>query len=159
MTRNVRTATLADIDSLARLFDEYRVFYEQDSNTDLARSFLTARLENGESTIFLATDDTGRDCGFTQLFPSFSSVAAQPIWVLNDLYVDAAARKTGVGRRLMNRARDFARDTGTKGILLETAKTNRRAQALYESLGYEANTGSYYYFLDLSSSPGPDRNA
>lgn len=151
MTRNVRTATLADIDSLARLFDEYRMFYAQISDTALARSFLRARLENGESTVFIAADDTGRDCGFTQLFPSFSSVAAQAIWVLNDLYVDAAARKTGIGRSLMNRARDYARETGAKGILLETATTNRPAQALYESLGYKVNSDSFYYFLDVET--------
>jgi len=36
-----------------------------------------------------------------------------------------------------------------KGIQLEAAKTNNKAQALYESLGYKKNTESFAYFLDL----------
>jgi ribosomal protein S18 acetylase RimI-like enzyme len=139
---------MSDIDELTRLFDEYRVFYEQTSDLALARSFLTKRIEQDESRIFIADNGGGSCCGFTQLFPSFSSVSALPIWILNDLYVQSSARKQGVGRRLMNKARDFAVETESKGILLETAKTNVSAQALYEALGYQKNKGSFFYFLN-----------
>lgn len=151
MSFDVRTATITDIDELTRLFDEYRMFYEQAGDIKLAREFLTDRMEKNQSTIFIATNDQGRGCGFTQLYPSFSSVSAQSIWILNDLYVEASARKNGVGRQLMNKARDFAIATAAKGVLLETAKTNRQAQALYESLGYEVNTEGYYYFLSVDT--------
>lgn len=145
----MRAASTADIDELTRLFDGYRMFYEQSSDVDLARSFLTERIEKEESKIFVACDSNDSCCGFTQLFRSFSSVSAKPLWILNDLYVDKAARKKGVGRLLMNKARDFAIDTASKGIQLETAKTNSKAQALYESLGYKKNTESFAYFLRL----------
>lgn len=144
----MRSASMSDIDELTRLFDEYRIFYEQTSDLDLARSFLTKRIENDESRIFVGDKGDGSCCGFTQLFPSFSSVSALPIWVLNDLYVENSARKQGVGRLLMNKARDFAVRTDSKGILLETAKTNVNAQALYESLGYIQNRESFFYFLE-----------
>lgn len=140
---------MSDIDELTRLFDGYRVFYEQASDPGLARSFIQQRLMNDESRIFVGDKGDGSCCGFTQLFPSFSSVSAAPIWVLNDLYVEQSARKLGVGRRLMDAAREFAIDTGAKGILLETAKTNMNAQALYESLGYERNNDSLFYFLEV----------
>ena len=146
---HVRTASIADIDELGRLFDGYRVFYERASDPDLARLFLTNRLEKNESTIFIACTSDGSGCGFTQLFRSFSSVSAKQIWVLNDLYVDQSSRRKGVGRLLMNRARQFAVDTESKGILLETGIDNVNAQALYESLGYAKNTDSFYYFLDV----------
>ncbi len=148
MSVHVRTASMRDIDELTRLFDAYRMFYEQTSDLDLARAFLTKRIENDESRIFVGDNGDGSCCGFTQLFPSFSSVSALPIWILNDLYVEKSARNQGVGRLLMNEARDFAIQTGAKGILLETAKTNVSAQALYESLGYAQNSESFFYFLD-----------
>ncbi len=149
MTIQVRSASMADIDELTRLFDQYRVFYERSSDIALARSFLTERIEKNQSQIFIAGISDDRCCGFTQLFRSFSSVSAKPLWILNDLYVERTARKKGVGRLLMNKAREFAVETASKGILLETAKTNLNAQALYESLGYEKNTDFFGYSLNL----------
>ena len=49
----------------------------------------------------------------------------------------------------MNSARDFALQTGAKGLVLETATDNLTAQSLYESLGYVRDTGYYTYLLDL----------
>lgn len=150
MSVQVRSASMADIGELTRLFDRYRMFYEQPGDLDLARSFLTERIEKNESKIYVGDNGDGTCCGFTQLFRSFSSVSARPIWILNDLYVDKSARRKGVGRMLMNKARDFATKTAAKGILLETGKTNVYAQALYESLGYRRNGESCFYFLDLT---------
>ncbi|MFV1979747.1 MAG: hypothetical protein ACC655_01210, partial [Rhodothermia bacterium] len=73
-----------DLDVLVPLFDAYRVFYEQPSDPERARTFLTARMRMGESTIFLAGLD-GEPAGFVQLYPSFSSVSTARIWILNDL--------------------------------------------------------------------------
>jgi len=128
--------------------NEYRIFYERTSDLELARIFLSDRIERRESIIFVACNDNSECCGFTQLFPSFSSVAVKGVWILNDLYVEKTARKKGIGRVLMNKAREFAVETESRGIVLETAKSNTNAQALYESLGYEKNT-EYFYSLNL----------
>ena len=146
----MRAASIADINELTRLFNEYRVFYGKTTDVDLARSFLTERIENSESSIFVACSDDNKCCGFTQLFPSFSSVAAKRLWVLNDLYVEKDSRRKGVGRKLMNKAREFAIETNARGIFLETGSSNTNAQALYESLGYEKNS-EYFYSLNLES--------
>lgn len=144
-------ATLADLDVLATLFDGYRVFYGQSSDPVLARTFIEERLQCGESVIFIARDDGRREAlGFTQLYPMFSSVSARRIWVLNDLFVTPAARKRGVARALMERARDFATEAGALRLILETAEDNRAAQALYESLGYVLETGERHYTLELA---------
>jgi ribosomal protein S18 acetylase RimI-like enzyme len=55
------------------------------------------------------------------------------IWLLNDLFVDAGARMSGIGRALMRRAEQHARETGSAGLTLSTAVDNAQAQALYES--------------------------
>lgn len=143
-------ATLADLDALAPLFDAYRVFYRQASDPEGARAFLEVRFERDESEVFLArnaTDD--RALGFTQLYPSFSSVSMRRMWILNDLFVLPEARNRGVARALMNAAREFGRTTGSIRLSLETAADNRPAQALYESLGYRSDAGTQYYSLPL----------
>ena len=77
-----------------------------------------------------------RALGFVQLYPSFSSVAARRLWVLNDLYVTPEGRGRGIGRALMERARRHAVETGACRLTLETMSDNETARALYRSLGY-----------------------
>ena len=50
----VRQAFLADLDDLSKLFDEYRQFYGKSSDLGLAKEFLRARFNHGESTLFVA---------------------------------------------------------------------------------------------------------
>jgi ribosomal protein S18 acetylase RimI-like enzyme len=143
-------ATLADLDAVASLFDAYRVFYRQASDVATARSFIEARLLRDESVIFLTRDAaSGAASGFTQLYPAYSSVSARRIWILNDLFVAPEARKRGVARALMERARAFAVETGALRLVLETAEDNPAAQALYESLGYARESGERHYALTL----------
>jgi GNAT superfamily N-acetyltransferase len=148
-TITIARATLSDLDALARLFDAYRIFYGQSSDRTAAHSFLRDRLQRDESVIFLARDAASRGLGFTQLFPSFSSVAARPLWILNDLYVSEAARRHGVARALMERARRHAVETGAVRLVLATARDNHAAQALYGSLGYRRDESMFDYALEV----------
>ncbi|TAN07380.1 MAG: GNAT family N-acetyltransferase [Rhodanobacteraceae bacterium] len=144
-------ATFADLAALAGLFDAYRVFYRQASDLSIAHAFLEQRLQRDESVIFVARDAaSGEALGFTQLYPSFSSVSARRIWVLNDLFVTQQARQRGVARALMARARAFAAETHALRLVLETAEDNAPAQALYESLGYVREARTRHYALALA---------
>ncbi|WGV98093.1 GNAT family N-acetyltransferase [Vibrio sp. YMD68] len=144
-------AKIENLDIISPLFDSYRVFYGQESNPDVAREFIQSRINNNESVIFLALDDEGNGLGFTQLYPSFSSVSAARTWVLNDLFVADTARRMGVAKTLMNAAKEMGLETKVKGLALETAESNVNAQKLYESLGYERESGAYHYFLKLQA--------
>jgi ribosomal protein S18 acetylase RimI-like enzyme len=147
---NIRQARAEDVDLVAPLFDAYRQFYAQPADLTLARAFIAERLTRKESVIFLAERD-GRPVGFVQLYPLFSSTAARPrrLWLLNDLYVAPEARSGGVGRALMDRARELAKATDAVGLELATARTNVRAQRLYESLGYRIDEHFLRYELGL----------
>ncbi|WP_413282903.1 GNAT family N-acetyltransferase [Vibrio sp. MA40-2] len=140
---------LKNLELITPLFDSYRVFYGQVSDLSVAREFIKARVENEQSIIFLAIDNNDKSVGFTQLYPSFSSVSVARTWILNDLYVVEEARKQGVAKMLMNAARELAVNDKVKGLVLETAADNITAQCLYESLGYEKELGIYHYFLNL----------
>ena len=145
----IKKAVNSDIPELSKLFDAYRVFYKQESDLNLAVEFLSERIKNSESTIFVAITNENNYVGFTQLYPSFSSVSAKRTWILNDLYVQERARGNGVATKLMNKAKELAKENQLKGISLSTAKTNTNAQNLYESLGYERDSVYYSYFLTI----------
>lgn len=142
-------ANESHVSEIARLFDLYRQFYECEPDRDLATKFISDRITNEESIIFIAERE-GKLLGFVQLYPSFCSVDAVKIFILYDLYVDKSVRNSGVGASLMNRATDFSRQEGASRIDLLTAHDNKPGQHLYESLGYKKVAEDFYaYSLDI----------
>lgn len=141
----IKLATLNELELLTELFDSYRMFYEQKSDLEEAKKFLMERMINEQSVAFIALDDV-KPLGFVQLYPSFSSVSMKRSWILNDLFVNELARGKGVGERLMKTAIEFARETGAKGLLLETANDNAIAQRLYERIGFIKELNYFYYY-------------
>ena len=139
-------ADLEHLEIVTPLFDAYRVFYEEESELTAARDYLRQRLSYLESVIFLALDGD-RGLGFSQLYPSFTSLQLGHIWILYDLYVIPEMRQQGIGRALMERSHEFAQASGALRLELSTAKDNRPAQALYESLGYVRDEAFYCYEL------------
>jgi GNAT superfamily N-acetyltransferase len=136
------------LEEVVVLFDQYRVFYKQPSNLEAAGCFIQARLQANDSKIFIAREN---DCGvgFTQLYPSFSSVSMKCVWILNDLFVEKSHRKQGVAKLLIGAAENYARETGAVRIILATQISNIAAQSLYESLGYSKDQDFYHYALQL----------
>lgn len=145
---NILKVTLNELDQVSHLFNQYRMFYGQASNLEGAKEFIKERIENNESFIFLALENNS-PAGFVQLYPIFTSVGMNRKWLLNDLFVAEDYRRHGVGRALMNKAKNLAVETSAAGILLETTKDNVKAQALYESLGYEKEDAVYFYNLSI----------
>ncbi|EPC01005.1 hypothetical protein L861_10560 [Litchfieldella anticariensis FP35 = DSM 16096] len=144
---SVRHAKLHDIEPLGELLDSYRVFYDQPSDPAGARNFLAHRLGLGDSHLLVYEDKDDELLGFVQLYPLFTTVRLAPLWLLNDLFVAPQARQRGIGRALMNAARDLALDNGVRHLKLATQIENHVAQGLYESLGWQRDTVFYHYAL------------
>jgi ribosomal protein S18 acetylase RimI-like enzyme len=144
-----RRAEPRDLDAIAPLFDAYRQFYEKPPDLALARRYLDERFRRNESAIFVAENEEGGIIGFTQLYPAFCSVLADRTWVLYDLFVAPSARGTGAGRALMEAAEAHGRESGAARLELQTAKTNRIGQSLYESCGWERDELFYVYSKGL----------
>ena len=149
MDYTIRYAMLTDVRGIGRLFDAYRQFYEQPADLTGATAYIELRLENNESTILVAATDEGELVGFCQLYATFCSVAAAPILILYDLFVDPAYRRQGIGLALMVAANDHAQAAGVVRMELATAVDNHQAQALYESLGWQRDKDFYHYSLPV----------
>ena len=139
-------ATIDHLNDLVPLFDGYRIFYRQASDRKSAKDFLYKRLTKNDSIIYVAFVDKIA-VGFTQLFPGFSSVSMQPLYILNDLYVDKEFRKQGIGVALLNKAKDLCREKNYKGLALQTERSNP-AQYLYESLGWKKEKYLAYFWTN-----------
>lgn len=143
---SVLEAELTHINLVLPLFNKYRKFYEVENRPEDAKAFIQERIEKNQSKIFLAIQEE-KAIGFTQLYPSFSSLSLKSVWILNDLFVEEDFRKRGVGKMLLDAAKDFAIKTKSKGLTLSTGIQNETAQNLYEKYGFIRNEHFYEYFL------------
>lgn len=140
----VRRAILSDVAFIAPLFNEYRIFYNQETDLSASSAFLEERLRNNESIIFVAINE-GEIIGFTQLYKTFSSVSLQPFYILNDLFVALAHRKKGAGEALLKHSKIHCTRENYKGLALETT-TDNPAQKLYERLEWKKDEHCFHYF-------------
>ena len=146
----VRQAVLADLPLVAPLFDAYRRFYGRAGDHAAAAAFLRDRFEHAQSVIFLALDGAA-PVGFTQLYPSFSSVSLARVFILNDLFVVPSHRRSGVGSALLEAATGHARALGAVRVSLNTDVANTTAQATYEARGWKRDREYFaYHFTSLS---------
>jgi len=152
MTFSIKRASQDDLDAIAPLFDAYRQFYGQRSDVPRARAWLHERMQREESMVLVAERD-GTAVGFTQLYPMFSSVRTARLWILNDLFVAADARRLGIARALLDAAAQACREDGAAGVMLETGRDNASARALYRAAGWHEDA-SQWYSLELGPSHG-----
>lgn len=140
----VRQAVLSDLAELAKLFNEYREFQGQKSDLAAAQQFLQARFNHGESVVFIAQDDNV-PVGFAQLYPAYSSVSLERVFVLNDLFVRESGRRKGVAAKLLAAVETYAWSLGAARVTLNVARTNKSGQALYEAQGWSQDAQFFMY--------------
>ena len=145
----IRRANINDIPKLSLLFDAYRVFYEKQTDIQQATIFLSERINNNESVIFVAEDDNQILIGFVQLYPIFSSTRMKRLWLLNDLFVDENQRSKGISIALIEEAKKLCRTSQSCGMILETAKTNDIGNNLYPKTGFELDNDHNYYSWNI----------
>lgn len=149
MDFSCRKMNKSDIDQVASLFDQYRVFYQKSSDVVGAIQFLTDRYDGGESIVFICETTEGKVIGFTQLYPLFSSTRMKKLWLLNDLFVDPSFRGNGVSKLLIDAAKDLCRESLSAGMMLETDKGNIIGNVLYPATGFDLDQDHNFYSWDV----------
>ena len=136
-------ATLEHLDLLTPLFVKYREFYGELPFPDSSKAFLEKRLRRKESVIYLAlADEEDKLLGFCQLYPSYSSLALKRVWILNDIYVAEDARRQLVADRLLQTAKNMAKETNAVRMRVSTSLDNEVAHKVYESIGFTVESSS-----------------
>lgn len=145
---DVIQATELHTNEVAVLFDAYRSYYDQAPDFKGALDFITQRIAQKDSVIFVALLDA-EIIGFTQLYPIFTSLGMKRGWLLNDLYVLEEHRGMGAGKALLDKAAAYGKSTNAAWLMLQTYIANTGAQKLYEKEGFKKDTNSYYYYKAL----------
>jgi GNAT superfamily N-acetyltransferase len=144
----VRQAVIEDLPRVVEIFDAYRQYFGQKSDPAGVEKFLFDRFEHRESVMFLAREG-GAVRGFAHLYPSFSSLTLQRVWILNDFFIEEGCRRGGIGGKLFAAVKAYAQATRSKGIELTVEHTNVRGWTFWEKQGFRLDTEFRVYFLKL----------
>jgi len=148
----IAVAAEADLRELLPLMRAYCDFYEVAPGDDalLAMSRALIADPEREGMQLIARDDAGRAIGFATIFWTWSTLQAARIGVMNDLFVTTEARGAGAADALIEACAERCRERGAVSLSWQTARDNRRAQAVYDRVGgrrsewldYSLDTGS-----------------
>lgn len=130
---HIEPATRDNFDDLLDLIAGYQEFYrvtniDRDRNRKFFSRFLSSRDEGRQFIAYLGD----RPVGFTTLYFPYSSTRAAAFALMNDLYVNSAARGQGVGKALIEKASQVAAESGYESLSWMTAQDNATAQRLYD---------------------------
>jgi GNAT superfamily N-acetyltransferase len=144
----VRLAQPQDAGDVARLMLAFRDHLGLSGPTDDEMRAGVERLLSDRDTEFLlaAADANGDDtapAGVAQLRFRYGVWRAGGDCLLEDLFVDGAARGAGLGRALVEATLDRARRRGCRRVELDTNERNDAALALYGSFGFSATANGY----------------
>ncbi len=87
--------------------------------------------------------------GYILIAPYYDVDLAMRMEMIVDLWVRPQARRGGVGRRLMAKAGEYARDRGARALIWNVYKPNRPAYDFYRSLGAKDVADLDWMILDL----------
>lgn len=135
MTHEIRMAGDEDFFGWLPLFAAYCSFYE--TELDDAKALIVwnwIRDETDPLEAVLAIDEAGTPVGVAQFRVVPDTLRATRGIQLDDLYVDEAARGSGVGRALIEFVHARSLEVGTGGVSWITAADNAEAQRLYDEL-------------------------
>jgi ribosomal protein S18 acetylase RimI-like enzyme len=127
-----------DAHAVASLIAGFRDWWGHDSPADAQIRATVRRLVGDPATEFLlgAPEGEREAAGVCQLRYRLSVWTAAPDCWLEDLFVDEAARRSGLGAALVEAALERARERGCRRVELDTNETNEAAVALYHRFGF-----------------------
>jgi GNAT superfamily N-acetyltransferase len=134
MTLTIRAIEEKDKDQWLKLWAGYLEFYK--STISPEQTELTwKRLINNELKMFgfVAESEEGI-IGFTHCLFRPSTWTETDYCYLEDLFVDPSIRGKGVGRALMSKVVELAKEKNSKRVYWTTQEFNKTARVLYDSI-------------------------
>jgi len=130
-------ADTAEAEDVARLIAEFGKWWGKNVVPEAEVRASVERIMGGDDGEYLLGAVDGAPVGVCQLRFRWSVwKSAEDCW-LEDLFVREEARRSGLGRALVEAALERARERGCKRIELDVNEDNSAARALYEACGFQ----------------------
>lgn len=145
----IEPITSEQLGQLLPMIAAYQRFYEvEEIDERRNRAFFPRFIAPSDDGMLLGAWRSDKLAGYACLYWHFTSLVPAETVLMNDLFVDPAARGEGVGRALIEASATVARERGAHHLEWATAPDNSTAQRLYDATGAERSTWIEYE-LDL----------
>lgn len=146
----IRRLTHHDVDEWLRLRMALWPHHDPDELRSEAGDILL-RLES--DPVFVAERDRGGLCGMVEVSirPRAEKCRTENVGYLEGWYVDPDMRRSGVGRRLVEEAENWARGKGCLEMASDTTPRYPDSPAAHKALGYEEVQRKIHFRKELHS--------
>jgi GNAT superfamily N-acetyltransferase len=135
---SIRTIRRDDYPAWRPLWDAYNAFYGRTGRTALDERVTAQTWERffdpNERVHALVAEVDGRIVGIVHFLFHHSTSRFSDVCYLQDLFTDEAFRRRGVGRALIQKVMDIAREAGSSRVYWNTQATNIAGRALYDKM-------------------------
>ena len=132
----VRAVAPGDYDAWRPLWDDYNAFYERTGPTALPEEVTQTTwrrfFDSGEPVNCIVAERAGKVVGLCHYIFHRSTSRIELSCYLQDLFTAADYRGHGIGRALIQRVYEIARDAGSKRVYWLTHTTNTPGRTLYD---------------------------
>ena len=147
----VRPVEKTDLAAWRPLWDGYNAFYGRAGETalpdEVTRTTWQRFFDPGEPVFALVADDNNSLLGLVHYLFHRSTSRIAPTCYLQDLFTVPAARRSGVGRALIEAVYVRAREQGLQRVYWQTHESNAVGRALYDQVAQ--NEGFIVYSRTL----------
>jgi GNAT superfamily N-acetyltransferase len=141
----IESVSAGQLERLLPMIAAYQRFYEvEEIDEERNRSFFARFIAPSDDGMLLAAWRDEDLTGYACLYWTFTSLVPAETVLMNDLFVDPAARGQGIGRALIEASAAAARNRGAHRLEWATAPGNKTAQHLYDSTGAKRTTWIEY---------------
>ncbi|MFQ3323194.1 MAG: GNAT superfamily N-acetyltransferase [Pseudomonadales bacterium] len=147
MSETIEAVNENNLSELLPLMRQYQQFYQiVDICDERNRNFFAQfGLANPFGCQFLYCQDR-EVLGFATVYFTYTSTIAAKVAVMNDLFTLENARGKGIGRKLIEHCRQYAKDRGAARLQWITGEDNTAAQSLYDNLDTASRNWKFYTY-------------
>lgn len=128
----IRNANEQDFQQVVSLIKEFSVFQGAPEKVTITAEQMTE--DRHLFRCFVAEAENKEIIGFATYFFAYYSWTGKAVY-LDDLYVKEEFRKNGIGRMLLAKVIDLAKEQECKKVRWQVSKWNTNAIAFYKSIG------------------------
>lgn len=148
MSISIRKIVPTDFPDLVHLFHEFSVFQKEPEKMTNSVEKLTADQELVMG--FVAVSEEGKVVAYVTYFVTFHTWSGKSLY-MDDLYVQQAFRGKGIGKALLDKVIEFAKDNNCSSLRWLVSHWNQEAKQFYKSIGAEISNNEEQCVLHLNN--------
>ena len=134
MTLSIRAIEEKDKDQWLKLWAGYLEFYKSTISPEQTELTWKRLISNDMKMFGFVAESEEGVIGFTHCLFRPSTWTETDYCYLEDLFVDPNIRGKGIGRALMNKVIELAKEKNSKRVYWTTQEFNKTARVLYDSI-------------------------